>query len=96
MREHVEDVNALAVIVDGGDQAVGVGEIKNGDGASAGYFDLVGVRKGFSGVHQTAPNGFAGDGVPVVNRRCGFGVFLGGGIQSLAGDDTHDWVIGFS
>jgi len=88
--EHVEDVNALAVVVDGGNQAVGVGEVKNGDGASASHFDLIGVREGFAGVHQAAPDGFAGDGVPVMDRRSGFGVFLGGGIQSLAGDDAHD------
>jgi hypothetical protein len=46
MGKYVQNIDAAPVVVDGGDEPVGVGEIKNGDRASAGDFDLeLGVNK---------------------------------------------------
>ncbi|MEY4490048.1 MAG: hypothetical protein RIQ79_2556 [Verrucomicrobiota bacterium] len=82
MGEHMQDVNAATIVVDGGDETVGVREVENGDGATAGYFDLVGVGKGAARLDKVCPRGPAGNGVPMEDGRRGFGMLEAGGVTA--------------
>jgi hypothetical protein len=65
------------VVVDCGNQALGISDVEDGYRPSAGNDNLVRMSKGLPGFDKVLPTGVTCDVVPVFNGRLGFRVSLG-------------------
>ena len=79
----------LPVIVDGGDESEIVGDIENGDGASAFDGHLVGVEKGLACLGKILPASGSRSPIPMIEWCTCFGISLLCCFEELLGDDAH-------
>ena len=72
--EKIEDKDLLSVVVDGGDEAeIVTAHIEDGDGPSALYLYLIGVRKHAAGFDEILPRTGQHQPRPIVERSVGLG-----------------------
>ena len=89
MSEEPHGKQFFPVVMNGGDEAKIVCDVKNGDGAVAFDCNLAGVGKGLSRFDEILPAGGSSHPIPMVERCTCFRIGLLGRIEKFTGNDAH-------
>ena len=89
MSEEAHGKHFFPVVMNGGNEAKIVSDVKNDDGAVAFNCHLVCVGKGLSRFDEILPAGSFSHPIPMVERRSCFWIGLLGRIEKFTGNDAH-------